>query len=90
MAAVLIRPMCGATTVGNVNVNVDYYLRIVAHASMLHASERRKRAKNTLAPAAILREHGLLHFIATNFLVKKLSRLLGCGNLDSTSRSCKE
>ena len=82
--------MCGVTTVGNVNVNVDYYLRIVARASMLHASERRKRAKNTLAPAAILREHGLLHFIATNFLVKKLSRLLGCANLDSTSRSCKE
>ena len=90
MAAVLIRPMSGATTVGNVNVNVDYYLRIVARASMLHASERRKRAKNTLAPAAILREHGLLHFIATSFLVKKLSRLLGCANLDSTSRSCKE
>ena len=82
--------MCGATTVGNVNVNVDYYLRNVARASMLRASEQRKRAKNTLAPAAIFREHSLLHFIATNFLVKKLSQLLGCANLDSTSRSCKE
>ena len=42
------------------------------------------------SPEAILREQGLLHFIVTNFLVKKLSRLLGCANVYSTSRSWKE
>ena len=36
--------MCGVTTVGNVNVNVDYYLRIVVRASMLRASQQGKRA----------------------------------------------
>ena len=71
-------------------MNVDYYLRIVARASMLRASEQRKRAKNTLAPSAILREHGVLHLIVTNFLVKKLSQLLGGANVDSTSRSCAQ
>ena len=45
--------MCGVTTVDNVNVNVDYYLRIVVRASMLRSSQQGKRAN----PTPILREH---------------------------------